>query len=69
MLIGSLLQLDGQNPKSNPDRNQSFKLESSSSEFQAELGELVFGRLLLVRPTFLLLILPVLMRGDAALMC
>lgn len=25
--------------------------------------------LLLVRPTFLLLILPVLMRGDAALMC
>lgn len=36
---------------------------------QAELGGLVFGRQLLVRPTFLLLILPVLMRGDAALTC
>lgn len=46
-------------------------LNQSLSEFQAELGGLVFGRLLLVRPTFLflLLILPVLMRGDAALMC
>lgn len=29
MLIGSLLQLDGQNPKSNPDRNQSFNLKAA----------------------------------------
>lgn len=29
MLMGSILQLDVQNPESNPDRNQSFCLEAA----------------------------------------
>lgn len=45
------------------------RLQIKTPEFQAKLGGLVCGRLLLVRPTFPLLTVPALMRGDAALMC